>query len=85
MPVDEGRIHRDGGSILRTSRANPTKSEKDLETCSRTLIDAVKKADILFCLLHDKIDKAVVSANPKLSGRERCSSGSTAQRPGWPW
>ena len=32
----------------------------------KTLIGAVKKADILFCLLHDKIDKAVVSANPKL-------------------
>jgi glyoxylate reductase len=30
------------------------------------LIAAVKKADILFCLLHDKIDKAVVAANPKL-------------------
>ncbi len=32
----------------------------------RTLIMAVKKADILFCLLHDKIDKAVIAANPKL-------------------
>src|SRR5262245_64268259 len=31
-----------------------------------TLIAAVKKADILFCLLHDKIDKAVIAANPKL-------------------
>jgi glyoxylate reductase len=31
-----------------------------------TLIAAVKRADILFCLLHDKIDKAVVAANPKL-------------------
>jgi glyoxylate reductase len=31
-----------------------------------TLIAAVKKADILFCLLHDKIDKAVVAANLKL-------------------
>jgi glyoxylate reductase len=30
------------------------------------LIAAVKKADILFCLLHDKIDKAVVAANPRL-------------------
>ena len=30
------------------------------------LIAAVKKADILFCLLHDKIDRAVVAANPKL-------------------
>ena len=38
--TDVSRIHRDGGSILRTSRANPTKSEKDLEMCSRTLIDA---------------------------------------------
>ena len=32
----------------------------------KTLIAAVKKADILFCLLHDKIDKAVIAANPKL-------------------
>ncbi len=32
----------------------------------KTLIAAVKKADILFCLLHDKIDAAVVVANPKL-------------------
>jgi glyoxylate reductase len=31
-----------------------------------TLVSAVKKADILFCLLHDKIDKAVIAANPKL-------------------
>jgi glyoxylate reductase len=31
-----------------------------------TLVQAVKKADILFCLLHDKIDRAVVAANPKL-------------------
>jgi len=38
--ADVSRIHRDGGSILRTSRANPTKSDRDLETCSRTLIDA---------------------------------------------
>jgi glyoxylate reductase len=30
------------------------------------LIAAVKKVDILFCLLHDKIDKSVVAANPKL-------------------
>jgi glyoxylate reductase len=32
----------------------------------RTLVQAVKKADILFCLLHDKIDRAVIAANPKL-------------------
>ncbi|HEX3936555.1 MAG TPA: D-glycerate dehydrogenase [Xanthobacteraceae bacterium] len=32
----------------------------------RTLISAVRKADILFCLLHDKIDRDVVVANPNL-------------------
>jgi glyoxylate reductase len=31
-----------------------------------TLIAEVRKADILFCLLHDKIDRAVVTANPEL-------------------
>jgi glyoxylate reductase len=30
------------------------------------LIAAVKKCDILFCLLHDRIDRAVVAANPRL-------------------
>jgi len=32
----------------------------------RTLIAAVRKADILFCLLHDKIDRDVIAANPNL-------------------
>jgi glyoxylate reductase len=32
----------------------------------RTLVAAVKKCDILFCLLHDKIDRAVVVANRNL-------------------
>jgi glyoxylate reductase len=32
----------------------------------RTLIAEVRKADILFCLLHDTIDRAVVEANPNL-------------------
>ena len=31
------------------------------------LIKAVKKVDILFCLLHDRIDRAVIAANPKLT------------------
>jgi len=31
-----------------------------------TLIAAVRKADVLFCLLHDSIDRAVVEANPNL-------------------
>jgi glyoxylate reductase len=32
----------------------------------RALVAEVRKADILFCLLHDKIDRAVIAANPKL-------------------
>ncbi|HTV38920.1 MAG TPA: D-glycerate dehydrogenase [Xanthobacteraceae bacterium] len=32
----------------------------------RTLIAELRKADILFCLLHDKIDRAVIEANPDL-------------------
>jgi len=32
----------------------------------RTLLGAVRKADILFCLLHDKIDRDVIMANPNL-------------------
>jgi glyoxylate reductase len=31
------------------------------------LLAAVKQADILFCLLHDRIDRAVIAANPKLA------------------
>jgi glyoxylate reductase len=32
----------------------------------KALIAGVRKADILFSLLHDRIDKAVIAANPKL-------------------
>jgi glyoxylate reductase len=32
----------------------------------RTLIANVRKADVLFCLLHDKIDRAAIAANPNL-------------------
>lgn len=32
----------------------------------RALIAAVRRCDILFCLLHDRIDRAVIAANPKL-------------------
>jgi glyoxylate reductase len=32
----------------------------------RTLLQEIRRADILFCLLHDKIDRAVVTANPQL-------------------
>ena len=32
------------------------------------LVDAVKSCDVLFCLLHDKVDADVVAANPRLKG-----------------
>ena len=32
----------------------------------RTLLEAVRRTDILFCLLHDAIDRAVIAANPDL-------------------
>ncbi len=32
----------------------------------RTLLAEVRRADILFCLLHDTIDRAVITANPQL-------------------
>jgi len=37
---DVSRIHLRGGSILYTSRANPTKDEKYLKKCGQALIDA---------------------------------------------
>jgi 6-phosphofructokinase 1 len=37
---DVSRIHTQGGSILRTARANPTKSEEDLRMCVNVLLDA---------------------------------------------
>jgi len=36
---DVSRIHLDGGSILRTTRANPTTSSTALDNCVRALVD----------------------------------------------
>jgi len=36
---DVSRIHLDGGSILRTTRANPTGSSTSLDNCVRALVD----------------------------------------------
>jgi len=44
------RINADSSKILAKSK----------------LIAAVRKCDILFSLLHDKVDRAVLAANPKL-------------------
>ena len=32
----------------------------------RTLLEAVRRCDILFCLLHDQIDAGIIAANPAL-------------------
>ncbi len=37
---DVSRIYRQGGSILRTARANPTQETRTLKNCGRALIDA---------------------------------------------
>lgn len=37
---DVSRIYRLGGSVLRTARANPTKSDADLSKCVNTLLEA---------------------------------------------
>ena len=40
LPGTVSYIHKEGGSILHTSRANPTKSEKTLRNCVTALLDA---------------------------------------------
>jgi len=61
QPVAESALKR-----LR-ERAKVKVNQDDSRIIPKTaLITAVKKADILFCLLHDKIDKTVIAANPKL-------------------
>jgi glyoxylate reductase len=61
QPVAESALAR--LRAVASVKVNPDDSRIIPKTA---LIVAVKKADILFCLLHDKIDKAVVAANPKL-------------------
>jgi 6-phosphofructokinase len=39
-PAEVSHIHNEGGSILRTSRANPTQSQAALKTCVTALMDA---------------------------------------------
>ncbi|NVO14944.1 MAG: D-glycerate dehydrogenase [Rhodoplanes sp.] len=33
-----------------------------------SMIEGVKRADVLFCLMHDKVDADVIAANPNLKG-----------------
>ena len=61
QPIAESALKR--LRALGTVRMNPDDSRAIPHAA---LVAAVKRADILYCLLHDKIDRAVVAANPNL-------------------
>src|SRR5580704_13049179 len=61
QPVSEHALKR-----LRSVASVKVYSDASRIIPKRTLIEAVRKADILFCLLHDAIDRAVIEANPDL-------------------
>ncbi|KAF2958068.1 6-phosphofructokinase [Thermotoga sp. Ku-13t] len=62
---DVSRIHTEGGSILRTSRANPTKSQKDLET----VVETLKKLNVKYLVTIGGDDTASsASAISKVTG-----------------
>ena len=71
-----------------TVKVNPDSSRI---IAKRPLIAAVRQCDILFSLLHDKIDREVIAANPKLrddrlaidhAGQHRRRGGDEAEGPG---
>jgi glyoxylate reductase len=43
-------------------------SSEDQAPSKKEIIDGIKKADVLLCLLAEEIDRAVMEANPKLLG-----------------
>ena len=61
QPVAESALKR--LRAVATVRVNPDSSRV---LAKRALIAAVRRSDILFALLHDTIDREVLSANPKL-------------------
>lgn len=61
QPIAQSAIRR--LKAVGSVRVNPDSGRIIPKTA---LIAAVKKCDILFCLLHDKIDRDVIVANPKL-------------------
>jgi glyoxylate reductase len=61
QPVSEQALAR-----LRAVASVKVNPDSSRIIAKRALIAAVRKADILFCLLHDAIDRAVVAANPNL-------------------
>ena len=61
QPVSETALSR-----LRTAARVKVFADASRIIPKRSLLNEVRRADILFCLLHDKIDRAVVTANPQL-------------------
>ncbi|MGH6771294.1 MAG: 2-hydroxyacid dehydrogenase [Xanthobacteraceae bacterium] len=61
QPVAESALKR-----LRAVASVKVHADSSKIVPKRALIAALRKADILFCLLHDQIDRAVIAANPKL-------------------
>ena len=59
LDIDEvSRIHFEGGSILRTSRANPTKSEESL----RQIAESLRRLDVSYLVTIGGNDTAFASA-----------------------
>ena len=68
LDIDEvSRIHFEGGSILRTSRANPTKSEESL----RQVAESLRRLDVSYLITIGGNDTAFASARiaATLAGR----------------
>jgi glyoxylate reductase len=63
QPVAESALRR-----LRAVASVHVHADSSRIVPRRNLIAALRKSDILFCLLHDQIDRAVIAANPKLRG-----------------
>jgi glyoxylate reductase len=61
QPVAAGALKR-----LRSVARVTVHPEASRILAKTQLVAAVKQADILFCLLHDRIDADVIAANPKL-------------------
>jgi glyoxylate reductase len=61
QPISESALKR-----LRAKAKVEVFSDSSRVIPQPMLIKALRAADILFCLLHDKIDRAVINANPEL-------------------
>ena len=67
QPIAESALKR----LRAHRRASSINTDSSKILAKPKLIAAVRKCDILFSLLHDKVDRAVIAANPKL--RAVCS------------